>query len=105
MFSNVHSGKVTYVRFFKMNIYTLSMHTIHIIHIFITLYDLYVCTYRNACSSNFSEGRSHQKHLKTGVLIWVSVNPLKLFINLFTRNSRNHSVHKAQRLTQKVKQC
>lgn len=81
------------------------MHIIHIIHVFITLYDLYVYTYRNACSSNFSEGRNHQKHLKTGVLTWASVNLLKLFTNLFTRKSRNHSVHKAQRLTQKVKQC
>lgn len=81
------------------------MHRIHIIHVFITLYDLYVGTYRNACSNNFSEGRSHQKHLKTGVLIWASVNPLKLFTNLFTRESRNHSAHKAQRLTPKVKQC
>ena len=36
-------------------------------------------------------------------LNWASVNPLKLFTNLFIRNSRNHSIHQAQRMTRKVK--
>lgn len=75
----------------------------HIIHVFITLYDLYVCTYRSILSIILNERRNHQKHLKTGVLTWASVNLLKLFTNLFTRRVGTTVFIKHSQ--SKVKQC